>query len=76
MQRKRRELKTEFYRYYSVYDRRTDEPVFIHGTADVCASAMGVKLSTFYQYITRMRKGEHRKKYDIVEEGREVDENG
>ena len=66
----------EFYRYYSVYNRKTDEPIFIHGTAVRCAEAMGVKKSTFYQYVTRMRKGEYRKKYDIVEEGREVDENG
>lgn len=38
---------------YTVYDKRTDMPVAIYETAYKCASAMGIKASTFYTYIIR-----------------------
>lgn len=68
--------KPEFYNYYSVYNRKADEPVYIHGTARQCSKAMKVKESTFYHYINRNRTGRQRCKYEIFEEGRAADENG
>ena len=76
MPRKYGPRRSKFYKYYSAYNRRTDEPIFIHGTAEACARAMGVQISTFYQYVTRIHRGTHVGKYDIFEEGREVDEIG
>ena len=76
MPRNHSHVRPQFYRYYSAYNRRTDEPIFIHGTAATCAHAMGIKVNTFYQYVTRMHRDAYIGKYDIVEEGREVDENG
>ena len=32
---------------YSVYEKKTDFPVIVNGTADECARAMGVALNTF-----------------------------
>lgn len=66
-------LKTP-YRYYSVYKRRTDEPVVIHGTALECAKVMGVTMTTFYIYVTRTKKGIGKRKYDIYVDDREVEE--
>lgn len=54
----------QFYKYYSVYDRKTDAPVFIHGTAAECAAAMGVARGSFYSYMTRNRQGK-KCRYDI-----------
>ena len=33
---------------YSVYDRRTDQPVIIYATARECAAAMGLTEMSFY----------------------------
>lgn len=60
--------------YYSVYNRRTDQPVFIHGMAKECAKAMKVTPATFYHYITRNRTGFLPCKYDIFVD--EEDEDG
>ena len=76
MPRNHSRFRPQFLRYYSAYNRRTDEPIFIHGTAEVCARAMGIQVRSFYQYVTRMHRGTYIGKYDIIEEGREVDENG
>ena len=52
----------------------TDEPIVIHGTARDCASAIHVKLETFFEYLSRQRKGLINGKWEIFEEGREVDD--
>jgi hypothetical protein len=62
--------------YYSVYNRRTDQPVIIHGMARDCAKAMGVTPATFYHYITRNRTGFLPCKYEIVTDEPEEDEDG
>lgn len=63
------------YRYYSVYKRRTDEPVVIHGTALECIKVMGVTMTTFYIYVTRTNKGFGKRKYDIyVDDPEEVED--
>jgi hypothetical protein len=75
MPRKYGPRRPEFYKYYSVYDRKTDTPVFIHGTAVDCAKAMGVKVGTLYHYVSRTRKGTDCK-YDIFIDDPEEDEYG
>lgn len=70
----KRSFGQKFYRYYSVYNRMTDEPIVIHGTARDCASAIHVKLESFFEYLSRQRKGLINGKWEIFEEGREVDE--
>ena len=42
---------------YSVYNDKTDQPLIIYGTAEECASAMGIKVNSFYRYVVRMRQG-------------------
>ena len=62
---------------YSVYNRRTDMPVYIHGTAAECSAAMGIGVKTFYTYILRARKGCPHKKYEIfIDEDDEEDPDG
>lgn len=52
--------------YYSAYDRKTDEPVVIHGTAKECMERLNVKRSTFFHYVTHTRQNVHpRRKYDV-----------
>ena len=55
------------YKRYSVYERGTDRPICIYGTAEECAAALGVPLQTFYTYVARQRHGhkERRKKIEI-----------
>lgn len=74
MDRPRRSYGQQFYRYYSAYNRKTDEPIIIHGTARDCASAMGVMTNSFFAYLTRQRKGKINGKFEIFEDGREVDD--
>jgi hypothetical protein len=62
-------------KHYSVYKRRTDEPVVIHGTALECIKVMGVTMTTFYIYVTRTNKGIKKRKYDIyVDDPEEVED--
>ena len=56
------------YKYYSVYKRRTDTPVFIHGTSSECMRAMGVTQATFYAYVSHNRLGSRVCKYEIIVE--------
>lgn len=63
------------YKYYSVYVKKTDEPVIIHAQAPECAEAMGVTLNTFHNYITRNRTGMLYCKYEIVVDDPEEDNN-
>ena len=44
-------------KWYSVYHRKTDEPLVIYGTSKECAKAMGIRVNSFYRYIVRMRQG-------------------
>lgn len=57
---------------YSVYNRKTDQPIYIYGTAQQCAAAMGVTVHSFYTARTRSQKGQN-KKYEIFDDGDEVD---
>lgn len=67
-------MKGVFTQYYSVYDRKTDQPVIIHGTAPECAKAMGVTRNTFYHYVTRNNTGFMPCKYEIFVDDPEEDE--
>lgn len=49
--------KVSYRKRYSVYYKKTDEPLFIYGTSKECAKAMGIRLNSFYRYIVRMRQG-------------------
>ena len=53
------------YRYYTVYLRKTDMPVIIHGTSRECMQAIGVSMATFYCYVTHTRNGTRKCKYEI-----------
>ena len=51
-------MATRRYRYlYSVYDRKTDMPVMIAGTAEECAAAMGITLNIFRTICSKTWKG-------------------
>lgn len=63
-------------KHYSVYNRKTDEPVVIYGTARECIKVMGVTMTTFYIYVTRTNKGIKKRKYDIYVDDPEEDEDG
>ena len=43
--------------FYTVYNRRTDFPVMIGGTAKECAAAMGITVGSFYTIYTKIQKG-------------------
>lgn len=58
---------------YSIYDRRTDQPVIIYGTAEQCASALGMKVHSFYSLVMRQRKGERVGKCEIFEDEEDDD---
>ena len=49
--------KMPYRRKYSVYHRKTDQPLIVYASAKECAKAMGIKINTFYRYICRMRGG-------------------
>ena len=53
------------YKRYSVYDRKTDLPVIIHGTTGECMQAIGVSRATFWCYVTHTRHGTRKCKYEI-----------
>lgn len=69
-----------FYKFYSVYDRKTDTPVFIHGTAAECRAAANLTRDSFYTYVTLTRNNYVKKRrYDIYvddEEDEEDEEDG
>ena len=41
---------------YTVYDSKSEE-VLAYGTAKECARKLGIKQATFYQYMSRQRRG-------------------
>lgn len=53
-------------KYYSVYARGTDRPIFIHGTAEECCKALGINTRSFYKQIWRARHGRPSLKYEII----------
>lgn len=61
-------------RKYSVYNRRTDQPIVIHATAAECSEALGIEVRTFYKQITRTRQGMPPKKYEIFTDDEDEDD--
>lgn len=59
-------------RYYTVYDRATDD-VITTGTAQQCAESMSRSLHSFYTMITRTRSGELQKYVVVIEYGNEIE---
>ena len=63
---------------YTVYDRRTDMPLVIGGTARECAAAMGVSLGSFHTIYTKLKNGSRKatRKWEIFRDapGDQVDE--
>lgn len=48
---------TKSFCVYTVYDSRTDFPVIVDGDARECVKAMGIKLSTFFRYMSKKKYG-------------------
>lgn len=63
---------------YTVYDRRTDMPLVIGGTARECAAAMGIALGSFHTIWTRLKNGNKKatRKWEIFRDdpGDQVEE--
>lgn len=58
---------------YSVYNKKTDMPVYIYGTAEQCAKAMGVKTVSFRAIHSKIKRGVRTHlHWEIIEEN-EVD---
>lgn len=61
-------------RMYSVYSKKTDQPLIIYATSKDCAKAMGIKVNSFYRYICRMRGGKiELRKWVVYEDGKAID---
>ena len=58
---------------YSVYERGTDRPICIYGTAEECAAALGVTLDGFYKLLWRQRHSDAPKGVEIFEDTDEED---
>ena len=58
---------------YSVYERGTDRPIYIYGTAAECAAALGMKLDSFYRLLWRQRLGDYHKSLEVFEDTDEED---
>ena len=64
-------------KHYSVYNRRTDMPLIIHGTAAQCAEFLGITIKSFYSIVMRQRKGQEAKKIEVfIDERGDDDEMG
>ena len=63
----------EFYKYYSVYDKKTDMPLLIHATAKECQAVLGISPGTFYTYVSHSRHGTRNNKYEIFLDDNEED---
>lgn len=65
---------TRYFCLYTVYDEKNGGlPIIVDGTAEECASLMGITKRSFFIYMWRMKKGLI-KKWFI--ESRYVDEGG
>ena len=58
---------------YSVYKGKDEVPLVIYGTSRECAEAMGIKLRSFYEYISKIKNGTLKSQRWLVYED-EVDE--
>lgn len=58
---------------YTVYDAKT-KAVVANGSARDCADALGFKQTTFYEYLSRQRKGQRTKSKVVIVEGLRHDE--
>lgn len=56
---------------YTVYDNRTDFPIVIDATAEVCAKALKRSVNSFYCMVSRVLKGKN-KRYTVLK--RHIDE--
>ena len=54
------------YKHYSVYEGEDEIPLVIYGTVKECASAMGVKPHTIYEYACRMKRNKFKLKRWLV----------
>lgn len=62
---------------YSVYHKKTDQPLIVYASSKECAKAMGIVLNSFYRYISRMREGKiNLRKWSIYEDEVEDIEDG
>ncbi len=59
--------------HYSVYERGTDRPICIYGTAEECAEALGVSVDGFYKLLWRQRHSDPPKSIEIFEDDDEED---
>ena len=61
---------------YTVYDRRTDMPVIIGGTAMECAAAMRISLDSFRTIYTKLKNGSNKatQKWEIFKDEPEEEE--
>jgi hypothetical protein len=54
--------------YYSVYLRKTDMPVIIHGNTLECMAAMGISRASFYSYFSHTKHGTRKCKYEVYKD--------
>lgn len=60
---------------YSVYHKKTDQPLIVYATSKECAKAMGIRLNSFYRYICRMRGGKIQlRKWAVYEDGKAAED--
>ena len=60
---------------YSVYERGTDRPIYIHGTSEECAIALGISRRSFYTQVARTKKGHPPKSYEIFIDDTDEEDN-
>jgi hypothetical protein len=58
---------------YSVYERGTDRPIIIYGTAVECAEALGISRDGFFKLLWRQRHSNTPKSIEIFEDDDEED---
>lgn len=62
-------------KYYSIYNRKTDEPVLIHATSREVREKMNIKPSNLSHYVADTRKNLHvGRRYDVYVDDPEEDE--
>ena len=62
-------------KYYSIYNRKTDEPVLIHATSREIREKMNIKPSNLSHYVEHTRKNLHvGRRYDVYVDDPEEDE--
>ena len=62
------------YRWYTVYNNRTDELVCLDATAEEAARAMGVTIKTFFPLVTNTLAGRKNKWHiEITDKKEEIE---